>query len=226
MIRNLKVMIAAALALAAIGAVGASGAQAAEFHCSVEPCKYKLKPDGAVPTKAAHHVFIVKNAAGESLAFTCNQLTGEATSSTKTFTTITVTALAYDGCVDPFTGNPLVFTMNGCSYTFTSHGKFGISCPAGKRIELKFGGAGCIITFGEFADIGGVTYKTIGTMPNREITVEMKVVNVPITLDGTTGQCIFNVTKTPFIAEFTTANMILAAESDDGKGTIVDGWWE
>ena len=38
MIRNLKVLVAAAMALAAFGVFSASGAQAAEFHCSAEPC--------------------------------------------------------------------------------------------------------------------------------------------------------------------------------------------
>jgi hypothetical protein len=36
MIRNLKILVAAAMALAALGVFGASGAQAAEFHCSAE----------------------------------------------------------------------------------------------------------------------------------------------------------------------------------------------
>src|ERR1044071_4586469 len=98
MIRNLKVLIAAALALAAFGALGAAGAQAAEFHCSVEPCRYTLKPDGT--GKTAHHVFrIVK---GEtSGAVICTTLSGEATSAKKTTTESVVHMTAPE--VSPFT---------------------------------------------------------------------------------------------------------------------------
>jgi hypothetical protein len=86
MIRNLRVLFAAVMVLGVLGAAGA--AQAAEpeplFHCSVEPCKLKLKPDtDPEKTKTAHHVFIVKNSGGESISFTCNQLDGTATTSTK-----------------------------------------------------------------------------------------------------------------------------------------------
>jgi hypothetical protein len=68
MIRNLKILLAAAMALAALEAISASGAQAAEFHCTVEPCRVTLKPDGT--GKTAHHVLVVRK--GEaSGSFTC-----------------------------------------------------------------------------------------------------------------------------------------------------------
>ena len=66
MIRNLKVLVAAAMALAAFGVFSASGAQAAEFHCSTEPCTGTLKPDETAGTKTSHHVFIVHNSAAGS----------------------------------------------------------------------------------------------------------------------------------------------------------------
>ena len=47
MIRNLKVLIAAAMVL---GAFSASGAQAAEFHCGVVNCVFTTSPDGTVGT--------------------------------------------------------------------------------------------------------------------------------------------------------------------------------
>lgn len=49
MIRNLKVLLAAAMALAAFGAFSASSAQAVEteFHCEVAPCSFTLKTDPA-----------------------------------------------------------------------------------------------------------------------------------------------------------------------------------
>jgi hypothetical protein len=104
MIRNLKALFAAAMVLGALASLGAASAQAAEplFHCAVEPCKLKLKPDETAGTKTAHHVLIIKNNASpvESLSITCNQLDGTATSSTKTLTTATVTGLEYTECID------------------------------------------------------------------------------------------------------------------------------
>ncbi len=61
MIRNLKVLFAAALAPTALGAIAASAQGADEFHCSVEPCRGTLKPDGT--GKTAHQVFVVENEA-------------------------------------------------------------------------------------------------------------------------------------------------------------------
>jgi hypothetical protein len=222
MIRNLKVLLAAAMALGAFGASNASGAQAAEFHCAVEPCTWTIQPDGAVPGTKSHQVIVFKNAIGQTVSTTCNQLTGQATAVKKTETTLTFTNLAYDGC--SFAGTPYVVRFNGCDYTFTSHGKFGVSCPEGKKIE-EATQAGCIKTIGSFADLAGVTYHNIGTAPNREITVEMKVANIPVTVDGTAAQCGFDVTKLPITAEITTANMIFTAEEDSPESLMVDGWW-
>jgi heat shock protein HslJ len=99
MIRNLKVLMVGAMALVVLGAVGVSGAQAAEpeFHCSVEPCRATLDPDGAVPSKTAHNVFIIDKE-GKSGSGTCNQITGEATSATKTTKEGTVINIKYHTC--------------------------------------------------------------------------------------------------------------------------------
>ena len=77
MIRNLRVLFAAALALTALGAITASAHAADEFHCSVSICgiRGKLSTDGT--GAEAHHVFIVENAAKtESVSFTCESLRG------------------------------------------------------------------------------------------------------------------------------------------------------
>jgi hypothetical protein len=220
MIRNLKALLVTAMALGALAAMGASGAQAAEFHCSAEPCTWTIRPDGAVPSKTAHHVIVVKNAVGESVSTTCNQLTGQATTAGKTATTLTFTNLAYDGCVA--LGQPYVVRFNGCDYTLTSHGQFGVTCPAGKTIEKEI--PGCIKTIPPFADQSGVTYHNIGLPPNREITVELAVKNIPVIVHGTKAACGFDPTKTPITAEYTTGNIILTAETHAGQ--MLDGWWE
>jgi hypothetical protein len=226
MIRNLKVLIAAAMVLGAFGAFNASGAQAAEFHCSVEPCTATLKPDGAVPSKQAHHVYVIKNAIGESVTITCEQITGQATLNTKTATTVTVTNIIYDKCLDPV-GNKATVHMNTCDYTFTSHGKVGVNCPAGKIIQVTYGPLeACSVTVGTFSHREKITYKNLGIVPTREVTVEPKVANIPVTaVHGTTGNCLMDVTETPFTSEYTTGNTIVTAETHPG-GVKVDGWWE
>ena len=61
MIRNLKILIAAAMALAAFGATSATSAHAAdEFHCAISPCTLTLQPDGAAGSTTAHHVLVFK----------------------------------------------------------------------------------------------------------------------------------------------------------------------
>src|SRR4051795_12699309 len=115
MIRNLKVLIAGAMALAALGAVSASGAQAAEFHCSVSPCTLTPKADGT--EKNSHHVFIVKQGA-VSVATTCKTITGDATYVGETTSEITFTSVAYDNCT--VAGAASTVKMNECDYLFTA----------------------------------------------------------------------------------------------------------
>lgn len=224
MIRNLKVLLAAAMVLGALGAVGSSGAQAAEFHCSVEPCKLKLKPDETAGTKTAHHVFILRNSIGESISFTCNQLDGTATSSSKTFSTVTVTGLEYTGCLFVLDASEVKIRTNGCDLTLTALGKAGVTCPEGKAIEVETK-TGCLVKIGSFEDREGVTFHNLGTSPNRELTVSTLVKGIPVSSSSTAGQCGFNPAKTPLTGEVTTGNSIAEAQNDS-TGAKVDGWWE
>jgi hypothetical protein len=226
MIRNLKVLLAAAMALGALASVGAPGAQAEPlFHCSAAPCKLNLKPDETAGTKTAHHLFIVKNAIGNSVSFTCNQLDGTATSSTTTFTTATVTGLEYAGCTLQSDGSEVKVRTNGCDYTLTSHGKAGVTCPESKKIEVEIAKTGCVMTIGTFSDLEGVTYHNLGSSPTRQVTVSTLVKGIPTTSDGTTAQCLIDVTKTPLVGEYTTGNTIAEAQID-AVGNQTDGWWE
>src|SRR4051812_44687039 len=118
MIRNLKILIAAAMALAALGAISASGAQAAEGHCSIEPCKVTVLPDGTpgIAGKTAHQVFVVKQGVN-STSVTCQKISGDGTVLTKTFKTIQLGNVAYSTCTLA-TGSPADVRMNGCEYHF------------------------------------------------------------------------------------------------------------
>jgi hypothetical protein len=224
MIRNLKVLLVAAMAVAAFGAFAASGAQAAEFHCSVEPCRYTTAPDEAVGTKTAHHVFILTNSVGSSNSITCNQLKGEGTTGTKTATTLTLTNVSYETCT--FVGQTTTVKMNGCEYQFTSHGTVGILCPAGKKIEFEV--PNCKVEVGAQSPLHEVTYHNIGTTgtTSTKVTVEAHVTNIAATMTGTQAGCGgVDPTKTPVTGNYTTGNTIVSAETDVATPVAAEGWW-
>jgi hypothetical protein len=223
MIRNLKVLIAAAMALAAFGAVSASGAQAAaHFHCSTKPCTATLKPDGEAGTKTAHHVFIVKKGTASG-SFTCNSLSGTATLAAEEVTEATFSSLAYSTC--NIAGTAVTVNMNGCTYTFTAAGGVTVGgCTSGKEIELVVGGAsGCIITIGA-QTLSGVSYHNIGVEASNttEITAEVLVKSIK---GKTNGKC---TSVTGFDgefteAEYTTGNTLVTGETS--AGVMKNAWW-
>ena len=237
MIRNLKVLLGAAMVLAAFGAFSASGAQAhtpAEVHCHVEPCAYTLEADGTEAT--AHHVFVVKNSIGESVSFTCTKLEGFGTSNKKTATEVEFTNLVYTHCTAA--GGAVAVRMNNCKYNFTAAGEVTVTgCTAGKKIEVEIVSTGCIITVKEQA-LSGIKYHNIGTTAtppaasNTHITAEAKVPIPTPEVDGTTAQCLIDVSKTPFSSEYTTGNTTITGfndpagtPADQHGGTRADIWW-
>jgi hypothetical protein len=224
MIRNLKILFGATLAVAAFGAIGASGAQAAEFHCSVEPCRFRLNSDGTADK--AHHVFVIDDkTTGVSTSITCGRLTGEGRSNTKTFLEATVTNLAYGDiqCLEGGTIKTSV-VMNECTYHFRAGGEVSVACPEGKKIEIV-SGTGCVYTIGPQGPLKGITYTTIGAAPNREVTVSVNVTGIAVTLDGTKAQCVPFDPADNFEGTYTTGNTLVTAETDDANEAMADGWW-
>src|SRR3978361_267930 len=162
MIRNLKVLIAAAMALMAFGALSATAHAAEEkFHCNVEPCTATLLPDETAGTATAHHVFVVKGktpaGAEGTVSFTCNQLTGEATSNTATSTELTFTNLVYENSAATpedkckiGASETVTVEFTGCDYLFKSTGgatdsaTVSLQCPVGKSVHIKGNGTTCL----------------------------------------------------------------------------------
>lgn len=231
MIRNLKVLLAAAMALAAFGAMSASGAQAAEeFHCSVEPCTFTAGADGT--GKTAHHVFIIKKAGVALGSITCNALTGNGTSNTKTTATLTLKGISYGGegtC--SLVGQPATVKMNECDYLFTAAGKVSVKCPAGKAIELIANK--CVVTIGEKheatvvnQELGTLKYINKGAGATTEVTVEVNVTKVQGIIEPTVdcenllGK---GNTGTFTEGEYTTGNTTVTAETH--AGVMAEGWW-
>jgi len=196
MIRNLKFLVAATMAIAAFGAMGSAGAQAAEFHCSVSPCQVTMKPDGT--GKTAHHVI---NVAG--FQTTCGSITGEGTLTEKTSSELTIGNLKGENCV--IIGQQSTLTSNGCHYLLKSAGTLTIKCPEGKVIENN--GINCNYDMPPQGPLPGVSFHTVGG--GTEVTVEIKV-KLTVSVYGV--GCPTYGTE----AEFVTANSLLTSETTGG----------
>jgi len=211
MIRNLKVLIAAAMALAAFGAIGASGAQAAEFHCSVEPCEVTVKPDGTTG-KEKHHVFVIKQGA-VSVSSTCESIEGSGVSAKKTVSELTFTNIVYKGCNIAGTPGANV-DMNGCDYLFKSNGEVNVACPEGKSIEITL--SPCVVKIAPQAGLKEVKYTNINS--KKEITLTTAVKSIKATASGCAGLGIADGSYNE--SEYSTGNTIVFAE---GGASV---WWE
>jgi len=233
MIRNLKVLLLAALAVAAFGALNATGAQAAEeFHCSVNPCRFRLNPDGTGTT--SHHVFVIHNSAAESASVTCKKLTGEGTLAALASTDVTLTNLAYSEC--NISGEPADVEMNGCEYTFTSaNGAPGnatgaqvhVLCSGAKHIEIKVTNAAkeVLCTFEVTPQTAtGIRYTNITSKTEVTATANTTALAVENT-GGTKAKCLLDPTKTPLTGNYTTGNTIITGETDPGE-VMASAWWE
>jgi hypothetical protein len=232
MIRNLKILVAAAMALAALGAISASGAQAAEGHCSVENCKVTVLPDGTPGSagKTAHQVFIVKQGV-KSVSTTCQKVEGNGTVATKTFKTIQLGSLAYSNC--DVAGAASTVKTNGCEYHFETPGvaphdaKVKVVCPAGKVIEIEVPATGCKFAIGSTAVLGGgVKFHDAetGGVKKELVTAEVTVNTIPAEMVSATGTCPGELTKGAVTGEYTTGNVELTGGTAAGvMGTL---WWE
>ena len=223
MIRNLKVLMLAAMAVAAFGAVYASGASAAgeQFHCEVPAgsfCTGTLSPDGT--GKTSHHVFVVKKGASSG-AVTCNGLTATSTSG-PTSKELTVTGLTYATC--NLAGTEASVTTTGCDYLFKSEGgKVNVVCEGANKIKIVAGG--CTVEVGS-QELSGITYTNINA--EKETTVSTAVKNVAGTAGaGCVGLLGFTGAFTE--GEYSTGNTIVKAYKDGFAHTEanqVKAWWK
>jgi hypothetical protein len=221
MIRNLKALAAAAMSLAVFGVAAVSTGQAAEFHCSVEPCRYTMKPDGTVGFKTAHHVFAINEGEG-IVTVTCAKVEGEGTSSTKTAKELTITNL---GGLLPCTlnGEAASVVLNSCGYLYSSAGELTIKCPFGKGME--FVGPGCRMVIAPQGPLPGIKYYDAGATKS-ELTVETSVQKLKGELIGSKAGC-GGVEPGAFTeGEYKTGNAILTGETDNAEAKMANVWWE
>jgi hypothetical protein len=236
MIRNLKVLLLSAMALAAFGALSAGAAHAAEeFHCSVKPCTITANQDGAAGSVTGSQLFIPKNKAGETASFKCGAVSGGATSEGTTTPELTVGAaglLAYSSC--KVNGSSTVnYRTNECHYLFTAEGggstegaTVHILCKTAKHIEREIPETGCILETTP-QTLTGVHYHNIGTSGTNstEVTVEVKVSGVAVEVKAVGTGCLPKAAVGETLTATLTGNLLVTAEKDNSNKEMVEGWW-
>lgn len=166
MIRNLKALGLALVAVLAMGAVvGGASASAATFHSEKETTILT----GA---NVGNHVF-----SSGSLAVTCTGATfagtSKGTGSAGNFTASTLTLHpTYTGCSDNVFGGTDTVDTTGCNYVFsattngTGHLPSDIECTEGYKIKVT--APGCTLEFGTQTTTGGVKNTNEGSGTSRD----------------------------------------------------------
>ncbi len=233
MMRNLKAVLLAALAVTAFGAVAASGASAAKFTvpsagAGTETTLTTLK-DGT--GKTAHQVFDISKTDGTGvLSITCNELTADATVVGKEPADIHVVTPLFEGggvgtdCT--FAGQTVKVENTGCNFTFTPDGTLHIisefaaapnTCKHGEKpIHFTNTNLNCKVEVGE-QTVTGVKYHNL---PDGTVTVE--ATNLAVAYNATGLGCPYG---TESNGVFTTGNAIVTAEKK-GTSEMVEVKWD
>ena len=224
MIRNLKALILAALAVAALGAVMASAAQAAPKFTvpgaaeNAETTLTVLK-DGT--TKTAHQVFDIWNSKmEEEKTITCNEATGDATVKGASQTAILSITPGFSGSCQ-FLGQEVTVENKGCNFEFTALGLLHIrseSEVAGKKCKhgespIVFQTKAPLECKVEVAEqtVEGITYHNLA---DGTITLNVPEAGAAkLTYNATGKDCPFGTLSN---GNFTTGNVIITGEK---KGT-------
>lgn len=223
MIRNLKALGLAVLAVLALGALAASAQAEPTFTNLVEgeaQVTYKIKPDGT--GKTAHMVLEIKKADGTGLkAITCNELTGDATVAANERNDATFITPEFKGnCV--FVGQPVTVQNTGCNFTFTANGQIHLEnetalniCEVGQK-PIHFSALNCKVEIPGQTLNGIVYHNQVG----GTVTVEAKEIGFEYYAAGT--ECPYGTTNN---GSFTTGNVILSA-TKKGTEEIVEVQWD
>jgi opacity protein-like surface antigen len=237
MIRNLKAMMLAALALAAVGALAASAAQAhtpevpATFTSAAAKTTLTTLPDGS--GKTTHQVFDIKKSDGTgTLPITCNSASGTGTlEGTQTTEALGKTPGFGGGCT--FLGQSVTVTNTGCDFKFTADGTLHIvndgalECAHGKQ-PIEFQTAApleCKVEVGA-QTLNGIKYHNLDaagtTVETNGQTITIEATNIGgITYNATGKDCPYGTTHN---GEFTTGNAIITGD-EHGTSTMTNISW-
>jgi hypothetical protein len=172
MIRNLKVLGMALVAMLAMSALGASMASADVFESEKETTNV---------TAAQKTANVFTTTAG-TVQCSTTTFKGTVTSATKKAQTIKV-APTYSGCTG--FGFPATIHTEGCEYNLNitagsgiTTGTVDVECPAGKEITVTAISAGvtkCTVHVPTQTGLKGVTYSSTGAGTTREIVVTIDI---------------------------------------------------
>ena len=183
MIRTLKGLGLALVAIFALSAMAAAAASADEFKSESAPITFTGTQDGAT-----NDVFTTTAGTAE-----CNTATYHGTQSGTNATSVKMTATYANCTAFKFAGATV--SMNTCYYTFTligtgTTGKTDIKCTtAGDSITItavSLGTTKCIVHVPE-QEITGITYTNIGAGATREVTIDMNANSITYTHTSGTG---------------------------------------
>jgi len=243
MIRNLKILLLAGLAVTALGASAAQATTPAQFTApgAVGTTTLHLRKDGTGTT--AHQVFKIENAAKtSSVSFTCEEIEGTGTITSETaleaiITTPNFTSPAKKACT--VAGQEVaVVTNTGCDLTVAADGtvaitdepthncnhSLGSSHEAGKEpITVTTGGFNCTVEVGTQTLKTKVTFHALKagvTVANNEgetitVTAE-KLKELKYNSFGT--GCPFGTTEN---GEYITGNTIVEGTKASGAEQII-----
>ena len=234
MIRNLRVLLAAAMALMAFGAL-ASAAQASKFTApgvgAGGETTISAIPDETVGTKTAHHVFDITNPLNplEVLSITCNEFTGDTVIKGESTEEVTVTphwGKTVAGVFKTecnFAGQEVEVSTGACQLKFTASGLVHIEKHPGVAGECKHGKQP--ITFKtpapnechvEVAEqtIEGVKYHPGPERGNpKRPTITLEANNLALVANATGPLCPWGTSK---LGTFTTGNTIITGATLGG----------
>ncbi|HYJ21911.1 MAG TPA: hypothetical protein VEW07_07810 [Solirubrobacterales bacterium] len=183
MIRNLKALGLALIAVFAMSAIAASAASANEFHSSQENTQLTGKT-------TENHKFLYETG-GNIVECTGGTFNGTILGK-KTTKEVTVSPV-YTGCTVPAVFNsPVHIDFTGCTYRFTinaaeNKGPAHLICPAGAKIDITVTIpllADCTLTVGPQTPAGTTDYSNEGTTPKRSVVVQPTQTGIVGSRDG------------------------------------------
>jgi hypothetical protein len=197
MIRNLKALMLASMAVLAVGAVAASAANAATFTSPSGAATITTKPDGT--GKTAHQVLDIGGG-----TITCNTLHAHTSIGGTSATSILTSSIAYSGNCN-YVGQASTININGCNYRFNASGTVDIVCPGGNEITYSVPSPVCDVTIPAQTGLSSVTYHSISS---TEVTIESHLTGIAYTATGAGCPETGHFTN----GNFTTGNFIITAE--------------
>jgi hypothetical protein len=237
MIRNLKLLFLAAMALSALSAFGTSAATAhtpAQFHSTLNSTTITSTTDTVEGSATAHHVFDVPGGG----TVTCREINAHGTAAASTVTTQTVTAAfpvkdtaGKQNCT--FAGQGVTVDMGNCDYTFHSAGFISISNHAPNLCALatapiQITTPGCTVSIGAQGPLAGITYHNLNFKHEEVAAASGQLITLSANVEGIHGEEVGAGCPAPgtfTTGKFTTGNTILTGANPAKPTEMVPIRW-